>query len=81
MKTPNALELRDDLNEASERLEFKDDALIVTFAFGHLIVATGVQLFVHRENTKSGWASSVVAVELRDKCPQFVQQTEKLVNP
>lgn len=81
VRTPNAVELHDDLNETTETLEFKDDALLVSFAFGHLVVVSQTHIFVHRENTKSGWASSVVAVELREKCPQFVQQADKYETP
>lgn len=73
MRTPTSLELTDDVHEALETLEFKDDVLLTSFNYGHLIVATRSQVFVHRENN---WHSPI-AVELRDKSPQFVKQSEK----
>ena len=79
MLSPNALELRDDLNETSEALDFpkSDEVLLISFAFGHLLAASQSHCFVYRENTKSGWASGMVSVELRERCPQFIRQADK----
>lgn len=75
MKTPNNLELEDDLNEAVESLEFKDDIVLWSFDYGHLLLASRAQIFVHKENN---WHSPLT-IELRDKSPQFIKQTEKYV--
>lgn len=72
---PNILQLRDNLNETTEVLEFKDDVVLWSFKYGYLLVASQAQCFIHKEN---GW-NSPITVDLRDKCPQFIKQTEKLV--
>lgn len=79
MRSPNVLELRDDLNETSEPLEFPkaDEVLIISFGYGQLVVVSQSHCFIYRENSKSGWASGVVSVELRERCPQFVRQADK----
>ena len=69
----NILHLRDNVNETTETLEFKDDVLVWSFKHGYLLVASQSQCFIHKEN---GW-NSPITVELRDKCPQFIIQTEK----
>ena len=73
MKIPNTLELTDDLNEAVETLEFKDDIVLWSFKYGHLLLASRSQIFIHKE---SNWHSPLT-LELRDKSPQFIKQTEK----
>ncbi|XP_046461872.1 intraflagellar transport protein 80 homolog [Daphnia pulex] len=70
---PNTLELRDHFNETVELLEFRDDVLLWSFNYGHFLVASQTHCLIHKEN---GW-NSPITVELRDKCPQFIKQTEK----
>ena len=43
------LEIRDIVNESVEKLEFKDDVLLISFDCGHLIVASQSQLFIYKE--------------------------------
>ena len=70
---PNVLHLRDNLSETTEVLEFKDDVVLWSFKYGYLLIASQSQCLIHKEN---GW-NSPVTVELRDKCPQFIKQTER----
>lgn len=70
---PNTLELRDHFNETVEMLEFRDDVILWSFNFGYFLVASQTHCLIHKEN---GW-NSPITVELRDKCPQFIKQTEK----
>lgn len=70
---PNTLELRDHFNETVELLEFRDDVLLWSFNYGHFLVASQTHCLIHKEN---GW-NNPITVELRDKCPQFIKQTEK----
>ena len=74
---PNVLHLRDNLSETTEVLEFKDDVVLWSFKYGYLLIASQSQCLIHKEN---GW-NSPVTVELRDKCPQFIKQTERFLQP
>ena len=68
------LEIRDIVNESVEKLEFKDDVLLISFDCGHLIVASQSQLFIYKE--VNHWSGAITA-ELRDRVPQFIKQCEK----
>ncbi|KAI9560861.1 hypothetical protein GHT06_011815 [Daphnia sinensis] len=70
---PNTLQLRDHFNETVELLEFRDDVILWSFKYGYLLLVSQSHCLVHKEN---GW-NSPITVELRDKCPQFIKQTEK----
>lgn len=74
MLNATTLQVRDHMNESDEVLEFRDDILLWSFNYGHLIAVSQSQLLVHRE--ANNWSSSVTA-DLRDKCPQFVKQMDK----
>jgi intraflagellar transport protein 80 len=68
------LQVRDHMNESDEVIEFRDDVLLWSLGYGHLIAISKTQCFVHRE--ANNWSTSVTA-DLRDKCPQFVKQMDK----
>lgn len=73
---PNTLQLRDHFNETVELLEFRDDVILWSFKYGYLLLVNQTHCLIHKEN---GW-NSPITVELRDKCPQFIKQTEKFVS-
>ena len=74
MLNATKLQVRDHMNESDEVIEFRDDVLLWSLGYGHLIAISKTQCFVHRE--ANNWSTSVTA-DLRDKCPQFVKQMDK----
>ena len=68
------LQVRDAFNESAELLEFKDEIALCSFKYGFLVACSQLQCFIYQESNR--WTSPVT-IQLREKCPQFVKQTDK----
>ena len=76
MTSPNTLTLKDILNDTTDVLELKDDVVLWSFQYGFLLTASQTQCFIFKENN---W-NCPITVDLREKCPQFIKQSEKYIN-